>query len=124
MDDCNKFAAIFPNEKSSLALLTKLRRTDFSALQLQPFNYDIYDSPEEEARINDLKRELRDACLLHYDMNLSAVQRYCGGWWTGEHRRTDQMLRVMSHILPDELFLELGAAMIDGVPNLLNAELP
>ena len=30
----------------------------------------------------------------------------------------------MSHILPGNLFLELAAAMVDGVPNLLNAELP
>ena len=29
----------------------------------------------------------------------------------------------MSHILLDELFLELAAAMVDGVPNLLNTEL-
>ena len=34
------------------------------------------------------------------------------------------MLQVMSHILPDNLFCELAAAMIGGVFNLLNAELP
>ena len=57
-------------------------------------------------------------------MDLSAVQRYCGGKWTGEHRRTDQMLQVMSHILPDNLFQELAAGLVGGVPNLLNTELP
>ena len=57
-------------------------------------------------------------------MDLCAVQQYFGGRWTGEHRRTNLMLQVMSHILPDELFLELAAAMVDGVPNRLNAELP
>ena len=30
----------------------------------------------------------------------------------------------MSHILPDDLFRELVAAMVDGVSNLLNTELP
>ena len=34
------------------------------------------------------------------------------------------MLQVMSHILPVDLFWELAAAMVDGVPNLLNAKLP
>ena len=29
--------------------------------------------------INKLKQELRDVCLLHYDMDLSAVQQYYGG---------------------------------------------
>ena len=30
----------------------------------------------------------------------------------------------MSHILLDDLFQVLAAAMVDGVPNLLNAEIP
>ena len=33
------------------------------------------------------------------------------------------MLRVMSHILPEKEFLELGAALVDGVPNQLVAEI-
>ena len=56
-------------------------------------------------------------------MDLSAVQRCCGGRWTGEQRRTDQMLRITSHILPEKMLLELGAALIDGVPNQLVAEI-
>ena len=66
---------------------------------------------------------LRNACLLHYNIDLNVVQRYCGDKWTGEHRRTDQMLRVMSHILSDDLFQELAAGLVDDVPNLLNTEL-
>ena len=57
-------------------------------------------------------------------MDLMAVKRYYGGRWTGEHQHTDQILRVMSHILPDTLFCQLAVAMIDRVPNLLKAELP
>ena len=57
-------------------------------------------------------------------MDLSAVQRYCRDRWTGDHRRINQRLRVMLYILPDELFIELVAAMIDGVPNLLKVEIP
>ena len=34
------------------------------------------------------------------------------------------MLRVMSHILPDDLFRELAAAMVDEVPNLFKTEIP
>ena len=34
------------------------------------------------------------------------------------------MLPVMSQLLPDDLFQELAAAMVDGVPNLLNAKIP
>ena len=85
-------------------MISDLARVDFSALKLLPFNHDIYDDPEEEKLIIANKKVLRNACLHHYDMDLSAVQGYYGGKWTGEHRRTDQMLRVMSHILPDNLF--------------------
>ena len=34
------------------------------------------------------------------------------------------MLGVMFHILPNDLFQELAAAMMDRVPNLLNVEIP
>ena len=34
------------------------------------------------------------------------------------------MLRVMSHVLPNDLFQELAAGLVDGVPNLLNTEIP
>ena len=57
-------------------------------------------------------------------MDLSAVQRYCGGKLSGKHQRTDQMLQGMSHILPNNLFKELAAGLVDGVPNLLNTEIP
>ena len=56
-------------------------------------------------------------------MDLSAVQCYCGGKWTGEYRRTDQMLQVMSHILLDNSFQELAAGLVDGVQNILSTEL-
>ena len=121
--DSINLAEALLNGQATFASLNKLRRTDFSALQLLPFDYNIYNSPEVESTVNALKNELRDACLLHYNMDLSAVQRYGGCGWIGEHRRTDQMPQVMYHILPDDLFLEIAAAMVDGVPNLLNAEL-
>ena len=72
--------------------------------------------------ISDLARVNFSA--LKFLPNLSAIQCYCGGKWTVVHRRTDQMLRVMSHILPDDLFQELAAGLVDGVPNLLNTEFP
>lgn len=105
-------------------MISNLARVDFSALKLLPFNHDIYDNPEEELQIVANKKVLRNACLLHYDMDLSAVQRYCGGKWAGEYRQTNQMLRVISPILPDDLFQELVVGLVDGVPNLLNTEIP
>ena len=92
---------------------------------MPPLNHNIYDNAEKEKQMLVNKLILRNACLLHYNMYLGAVQRYCGSKWTSEHQRTNQILQVMSHILPDDLFRELAAAMIvDGVPNMLNAKLP
>ena len=64
--DSINLAKALPNGQATFASLNKLQRTNFSALQLLPFDYDIYNSPEVESTINDLKKELRDACLLHY----------------------------------------------------------
>ena len=116
-------AKALPYGEMTLLKLREYQRIDFTALQLLSVDYDTAKYESEEKAIVRNKKLLRDACLLHYDMDLSAVQRYCGGRWTGEHRMTDEMLRVMSHILPDKLLLELGAGLVDGVPNFLNAEI-
>ena len=46
------------------------------------------------------------------------------GKLSGKHQRTDQMLQGMSHILPNNLSQELAPGLVDGVPNLLNTEIP
>ena len=124
LDEPATLATELPFGETTHSMLSNLQRVNFSALKIPPLYHDIYDDPNQEKKILADKLILRNACLLHYNMDLGAVQRYCGGKWTGEHRRTDQMLQVMSHILPDDLFRELAAAMVDGVPNLLNAEIP
>ena len=101
-------------------MISDLTRVDFSALKLLPFDHDIYNNPEEEKQIIANKKVLKNACLLHYNMDLSAVQRYCCGKWTGKHQRTDQMFQVMSHILPDNSFQELAAGLVHSFSNLLN----
>ena len=57
-----------------------LRNIDFSALQLLPLDWDIKEnSPETEKQIQENKIVMHDVCLLHYDMDTEAVQRFCGG---------------------------------------------
>ena len=78
-------AKLLPCGEATLSMISDLARVDFLVLKLLPFNHDIYDNPEEEKQTIANKKVLQNACLLHYDMDLSAVQRYCGGKWTGEH---------------------------------------
>lgn len=42
----------------------------------------------------------------------------------GEHQQTLEMMKVMTHILPDDMFLVLGAGLIDGVPNCVYGNVP
>ena len=117
-------AKLLPCGEATLSMISDLARVDFSALKLLPFDHNIYDGAWDKRRIIANKKVLCNACLLHYNIDLSAVQRYYGGKWTGKHRRTDQMLQVMSHILQYDLFQDLSAGLVDGVPNLLNIEIP
>ena len=41
-----------------------------------------------------------------------------------EYRRTLEMMKVMSHILPDDMSLGLGAGLLDRVPNCLYSYVP
>ena len=77
-----------PCGETTLAMLGNLWQVNFSALKLLPFDHDIYNIPTEEKLILANEKILQNACLLHYGIDLSAVQRYCGGRWTGEHRYT------------------------------------
>ena len=54
-------------------MISGLGQVDFLALKLLPFDNDIYDDPEEELRIVANKKVLCNACLLHYDMDLSGL---------------------------------------------------
>ena len=123
-DEPATLATALPFGETTHFMLGNLQRVDFLPLKMSPLDHDIYDNPNQEKKILANKLMLRNACLLHYNMELGAVQRYCGGKWTGKHQCTNQMLLVMSHILPIDHFRELAAAMVDGVPNLLNAEIP
>ena len=42
----------------------------------------------------------------------------------GEHCWTLENMKVMTHLLPDKMFLALGAGFIDGVPNWLYWDVP
>ena len=101
------------------------RNIDFSALQILPLDWDITEATEQdEQAVLANKTILQDACLIHYNLDLECLQRFCGGRWMGEHRRTVQALRILSHILPDKLFLPYAATLIEGVPNCLHGHVP
>ena len=70
-------------------------------------------------KIMDWKLNLNDAYLIHYNMDTEAVQHFCGGRWMNKHRRNLKVLQVMSHIMPTDRFLALGAGLVDGVSNFL-----
>lgn len=111
-----------------VVILKKVRRhcyTDFSALQLLPYNWDVEDdNPAMEKKIISWNCDLNDACLIHYNMDTKAVQRFCGGRQMNEHHCNLQMLKVMSHIIPTDHFLTLGAGLVNGVPNFLYGNVP
>lgn len=92
-------------------------------LQIEPLDWNAHSGVSANA-ITANKQTLREACLLHYNLDLAAVQRFCGRQFTGKHHCTNQALQVCSHFLPDNLLLELLAALIDGVLNVLAAHIP
>ena len=103
-----------------------LRRIDFSALQVLPLDWNYKEEDNRAAQwITHQKRIMADACLLHYyNMNPNTIHRFFGGRWMGEHRRTLEMMKVTSHTLPTEIFLGLGAGLLDGVLNCLYGSVP
>jgi hypothetical protein len=60
---------------------------------------------------------LRLAAFFHYDFDIPSVIKYCGWRWTGEHRRTEEILFWLRYILSADLFKNLKAGYIYGTPN-------
>jgi hypothetical protein len=107
--------------KGALTVLNKWRRyhrMDFRPLQLMPFEW------EAQAMVNEQKQILREACLFYYDFDVAAVQRYCGGRFTGDHRRVEQILKTLRYVVSDDTFRQLAPGYVDGIPNLLSADVP
>ena len=71
-------AQALPLGTEVLKKVKKLSRTDFSALQLLPLDFDVETDACSE-KVRKTKRILREAALIHYNMDLIAVQRFCGG---------------------------------------------
>jgi hypothetical protein len=89
------------------------KRLDFQVLQLPTFQWD------SQKEVNRDKMRLRTACLLHYDLDVAAVQRFCGWRYTGEHRRWEELLHWCRYALSDPTFQELWPGYIDGAPRRL-----
>ena len=78
-DEPATLATALPFGETTHSMLSNLQQVDFSALKIPPLDHDIYNDPDQEKKILADKLILRNACLLHYDIDLGAVQRYCGG---------------------------------------------
>jgi hypothetical protein len=107
--------------KGALNVLNKWRRyqrMDFRPLQLMPFEW------EAQSEVNEHKQTLQEACLFHYNFDVASVQRYCGRRFTGDHRQVKQILQTLRYVLPDDTFHQLTPGYINGIPNLLLADVP
>lgn len=106
---------IFDDTKKLDDEIKALQDTDFRPLQHLNLGWN------EQTRINEDRARLRLACLLHYDLDFASVQRYCGGRFMGEHRRSEQMLYCLSYILDEETFQALEPGYRTGVPHRLHS---
>ena len=76
-EELASLAKALPFGETTHYKLGNLQWVDFSALKIPPFNHDIYNNAEKKKQILANKLILRNACLLHYNMDLGAIQRYC-----------------------------------------------
>ena len=117
-EDEENIKIIYPDSRKLRAEMERLRHRDFRALTF--FNFHGEGQPD----INRKREEMRLACLLHYDLDLAAVQRYCGGRFTGSHRRVEEMMYWLRYVVCEDTFTQLMPGYIDGIPNRLVADVP
>jgi hypothetical protein len=99
-----------PRTKNLVDGWREFRDLDFRRIRVPTFDW------ENEDGVNRDKMRMRTAALFHYDLNLAAVQQYCGWQLTGEHRRQQQMLYWLSYILSHKAYHELWPGFVEGTP--------
>jgi hypothetical protein len=104
-----------PNAKFLLKKIQEYAQWDFRCLRHPNFDW-------ESKSVNNEREKHREACLIYYDCSIEAVQRYCGGRFTGDHRRVQEMLLVIKPILTEETFKHMAPGYINGVPNFFHAD--
>ena len=87
----DNFANFLDNQgnegRKMLAKIRKFSNYEIPALTLSPVDHNI--NKVQTTEIRKYKQTIREAALIHYNMDLAALQCYAGGRWTGEQRRTE-----------------------------------
>jgi hypothetical protein len=90
--------------------IDKFKNADFRPLRLPYFDWDGAKVPDENLK------QMTGAALLHYDMSIPSLVLYCGGRHRGEHRRIEESLFWLKHILQPDTFAKFEQAMMGGNP--------
>eukprot|EP00956_Cyclotella_meneghiniana_P014543 scaffold21809_cov24-Cyclotella_meneghiniana.AAC.3 len=77
----------------------------------------------EQTTIDPDRRVALTAALFHYNLNVSALMRYLGNNYTGEHRNIPLIInKLRSHSIPEDLISKYTRVMLVGCPNHFVAE--
>ena len=88
---------LWQRQQSNLHKVYKLKTVDFLAFHMLPIDFDMKEENKaDKLNIQQDKITLKDACCIHYDMDVDVVQHFCGGWWMGEHHQSIQILHKLT----------------------------
>ena len=76
---------------------------------------------KDQEKIDPRRVDLRMALLLHYNMDLAAVQRFIGQEHVGAHRDPDVILPRVKHLIPPDMYIHLKRILQFGCPAMFNA---
>ena len=86
------------------------RDTDLRPLMLPYCHWEGAKEPDKNLQT------LMGAALLHYDMDVISLVQFIGGRHMGEHRRAEECLFWLKHILTPKTYQDLERALLEGNP--------
>jgi len=93
----------------------RLKDFDFSGLRKIDPDWD------SQTEIPRHMLDMRLACLMHYNLDVAAVVRYCGGNFIAAHRQPSSILSNIEGIVPDQVYKDVQRILTFGAPAWYNA---
>ena len=99
--------------------------TEYQRLQHVDFRPLRHPNPNwsSQAAIDPHRVDMMAACLLHYNLDVPSLVRYCGGEYLGTHLQPQNVLPAVEDILDPSVVADLRRILTYGVPGHVNGDI-
>jgi len=114
-DSLNTIFASYPRARLLWSEHKRLQDIDFRPLRQPNPNWKTQEA------IDPHRVDMAAACLLHYNLDVPSLVRFCGGEYIGSHLQPEDLIPHLHNILDPVVINDIQRILTSGVPAHINA---